>query len=97
MVHTLTELEVRIAIAVVKTLILVTGGAVTYLAYRAYRRTGDRSLRLLSYGFALVGVGVLLGGFTYELLAVSLGVGIFLESLFVLAGLSVIAYSLRVP
>jgi len=45
---------------------------------------------------ALVGVGVLLGGFTFEIIGVSLGVGILVASLFVLAGLSVIAYSLRV-
>lgn len=96
MVHTTVSSGVQLAVAIVKTLILVVGGAVTYLAYSAYRRTGDGSLRLLAVGFALVGVGVLLGGFTFEILGVSLGVGILVESLFVLAGLSVIAYSLRV-
>lgn len=96
MVHETVTSGVQLAIAVVKTLILVTGGVVTYLAYSAYRRTGDSSLRLLAFGFALVGVGVLLAGFTFELLNVGLGVGILLESLFVLAGLVVIAYSLRV-
>jgi tryptophan-rich sensory protein len=96
MVHTSAGSEVQLAIAIVKTLILVVGGIVTYLAYSAYRRTGDVSLRLLSIGFGLVVVGVLLAGFTFELLRVSLGLGILLESLFVLAGLGVIAYSLRV-
>lgn len=96
MVHDTVSAQVQLAITAVKTLILVVGGLVTYLAYSAYRRTGDPSLRLLSFGFALVGVGVLLAGFTFELLGVSLGIGILLESLFVLAGLSVIAYSLRV-
>lgn len=68
-------------------LILVVGGVVTYLAYRASRRTADPSLRLLAVEFTFVGVGVLLAGFTFELL----GVGVMVESLFVFAGLSVIA------
>lgn len=96
MVHTTAGSEVQLAIAIVKTLILVVGGVVTYLAYSAYRRTGDASLRLLSVGFGLVVVGVLLAGFTFELLRVSLGIGVLVESLFVLAGFGVIAYSLRV-
>lgn len=94
--HTTVGTEVQTAIAVVKTLILVIGGMVTYFAYRAYRRTGDPSLRLLAVGFGLVVTGVVLAGFTFELLNVSLGVGILLESVFVLVGLAVIAYSLRV-
>ena len=97
MVHTTVSSEVQFAVAIVKTLVLVAGGVVTYLAYSAYRRTGDPSLRLLSAGFGLIVVGVLLAGFTYELLEVDLGVGVLVESLFVLAGLSLIAYSLRVP
>lgn len=96
MVHTSVDAEVQLAVAVVKTLILVVGGSVTYLAYRAYRRTRDDSLRLLSAGFALIVVGVLLAGFTFEILMVDIGVGILIESLFVLMGLSVVAYSLRV-
>jgi heme/copper-type cytochrome/quinol oxidase subunit 3 len=96
MVHTTSGLGVQLAIAVVKTLILVVGGVVTYLAFSAYRRTYDRSLGFLAVGFALIVVGVLLAGFTFELLRIDLSVGILVESLFVLAGLSIIAYSLRV-
>lgn len=96
MVHSTIGLEVQLAIAVVKTLILVVGGIVTYLALSAYRRTYDRALLFLSAGFGFIVVGVLLAGFTFELLNVALGVGILIESLFVLLGLSIIAYSLRV-
>lgn len=94
--HTTVGAEVQTAIAVVKTLILIVGGVVTYYAYKAYRRTGDPSLRLLAIGFGLVVAGVVLAGFTFELLRVSIGIGVLIESLFVLAGLAVIAYSLRV-
>lgn len=93
--HDTIGTEVRIALALVKTLVLLVGGVVTYLSYSAYRRTGDQSLRLLATGFGLITGGTLLAGFTFELLGVSLGLGIVLESLFVLAGLSVIALSLR--
>ncbi|MEF8778056.1 MAG: hypothetical protein V5A36_04000 [Natronomonas sp.] len=96
MVHTEVGQEVQLAIAVVKTLILVVGGIVTYLAFSAYRRTYDRALGFLGVGFGLIVIGVLLAGVTFELLSVALGVGILVESLFVLLGLSIIAYSLRV-
>lgn len=96
MVHTTVGLETQFIVAVVKTLILIVGGAVTYFAYSAYKRTGDSSLRLLSAGFGLIVIGVLLAGFTFELLGVTLGVGVLIESIFVLIGLTVIAYSLRV-
>jgi heme/copper-type cytochrome/quinol oxidase subunit 3 len=96
MVHSISSFEVQLAIAIVKTFILLVGGVVTYLAFSAYRRTEDRSLGLLATGFGLIVVGVLLAGLTFELLSSSLGIGILIESLFVLSGLSIIAYSLRV-
>jgi heme/copper-type cytochrome/quinol oxidase subunit 3 len=96
MVHSTSSFEVQLAIAIVKTSILLVGGVVTYLAFSAYRRTEDRSLGLLATGFGLIVVGVLLAGLTFELLSSSLGIGILIESLFVLSGLSIIAYSLRV-
>lgn len=94
--HDTIGTEVRIALAVTKTLVLLVGGLVTYLSYSAYRRTNDRSLRLLATGFGLITFGTLLAGFTFELLGVSLGLGIVIESLFVLGGLTVIALSLRI-
>lgn len=95
--HATAGTEVQFAIAIVKTLILLTGGAVTFFAYRAYVRTQDRSLGWLATGFGLITFGVLLAGFVSELLERSLAVGILLESLLVLAGLVVIAYSLYEP
>lgn len=94
--HDTVGTEVQYALTAVKTVILILGGVVTYLAYKAYRRTHDRSLQALSLGFGLITIGVLLAGFTFEVLGVPLGVGVLLESLFVLTGFVVIAYSLRV-
>lgn len=92
--HSTVSIEVQLALAVVKTLILLSGGTVTYFAFRAYKRTRDRSLGLLASGFGLITLGVLLAGFLSEVLDVSLGVGILVESLLVLVGMLVIAYSL---
>ena len=88
--------EIALALAVVKTLVLVVGGLITYFAFKAYRRTRQRPLGFLAAGFGLVTLGLVLAGMLYELLSVRLAMGILLESLLVLAGFLVIAYSLYV-
>ncbi|WP_121744296.1 DUF7521 family protein [Natronorubrum halophilum] len=88
--------EITLALAIVKTLVLVVGGVITYFAFKAYRRTRQRALGLLAGGFGLVTLGLVLAGMLYELLGVQLELGILLESLLVLAGFLVIAYSLYV-
>ncbi|MBZ6495373.1 DUF7521 family protein [Natrinema longum] len=88
--------EMTLALTVVKTLVLVVGGFITYFAFKAYRRTRQRALGYLAAGFGLVTLGLVLAGMLYELLGVLLITGILLESLLVLAGFLVIAYSLYV-
>ncbi|TYT60750.1 DUF7521 family protein [Natrialba swarupiae] len=88
--------ELALALAIVKTLVLVVGSVITYFAFKAYRRTRQRALGLLAGGFGLVTLGLVLAGMLYELLDVPLAIGILLESLLVLAGFVVIAYSLYV-
>lgn len=88
--------EMTFALAVVKTLVLVVGGIITYFAFKAYRRTRQRALGYLTAGFGLVTLGLVLAGMLYEVLSVPLVTGILLESLLVLAGFLVIAYSLYV-
>ncbi|WP_246998414.1 DUF7521 family protein [Halosolutus gelatinilyticus] len=85
-----------IALAVVKTLVLLVGGTITYFAYKAYRRTEQRALGMLAAGFGLVTLGFVLAGVLYELLEIPLLQGILLESLLMLAGFLVIARSLYV-
>ena len=85
---------VSIALAVVKTLLLVVGGLITFLAAKAYRRTGQRPLALLAGGFAFVTLGIAMAGVLFEVLTVDLAIGILLESVLVLIGFALIAYSL---
>lgn len=96
MTHATDAVSIMIALAIVKTLILVLGGAITYFAFKAYRRTRRHELGLLAVGFGTVTLGVALAGLLFEVLEVSLAVGILIESLLVLGGFVVIAYSLYV-
>lgn len=93
--------HVTLAIAAIKTLTVVFGALITYLAYSAYRRTDARELRALAVGFGVVTLGSVLGG------AVDLGgdavsavgpdailLGVLVQSLLTLVGFAVITYSL---
>ncbi|MFA9504056.1 hypothetical protein HTG_08670 [Natrinema mahii] len=86
--------ETMLALAVVKTLVLVVGSVITYFAFKAYRRTRQPALGYLAAGFGIVTLGFVLAGMLYEVLGVALVTGILLESLLVLVGFLVIAYSM---
>lgn len=91
-----TGMEVTIALAIAKTLVLLVGGMITYFAFKAYRRTRQRALGLLATGFGLVTLGLAFAGLLHEILGVSLEFGVLVESLLVLVGFLIIAYSLYV-
>jgi hypothetical protein len=94
MVHETISTELATTIALVKTGVLLLGGAITYFAFKAYRTQHSRSLQLLTAGFALVVIGGVFGGITDLFLPVSLAMGIVIDSLLTLAGFAVITYSL---
>ena len=77
-----------------KVVTLVFGGLVTFLTYKAYRRTGSRSLRLLAVGFGFLLVGAALGGTLHEVAGLELEASVTLQSLFTALGFGVLAYSL---
>jgi hypothetical protein len=89
--HTIT---VPTAIVVLKTLALILGGAITYLSYKAYRRTSAQSLRFLAIGFGIITMGTLLAGIIDQFLQMNLRVGLLVETTLVVAGFAVILYSL---
>jgi hypothetical protein len=84
------------AIAVVKFIILLLGGGITYIAYRAYQRTGEDSLRVLGVGFGVITLGALLTGVANQFFLLSLARGVLVNSIFVAIGLAVIMYSLYI-
>lgn len=77
-----------------KTLTLVLGGLITYLAYRAYRRTHSRSLGALAVGFGFVTLGTFLAGVVDQLLNAGFQTGLLIESALIAVGLVIIVYSL---
>jgi hypothetical protein len=81
-------------IVVTKTLTLLLGGLITYFAFKAYRRTGARSLRLLTVGFGVVTIGSLLAGVLDQIVEVGFQIGLFVESTLMALGFAVIVYSL---
>jgi len=73
---------------------LLCGSLVTVLAWRAYRRTGSRSLGALALGLGLATVGALVAGVLHQLLGLDLGAGVSVQSFFTAVGFAVLAYSL---
>jgi len=88
--------DLMMAIVVVKSIILLLGGGITYIAYKAYRRTGAASLRVLGVGFGIITLGALLTGIANQFLSVSLEAGVLINSVFVAVGLAIIMYSLYI-
>lgn len=90
------QVTTPIAIIVLKTITLILGGAITYLAYKAYRRTGARPLRFLSLGFGFVTLGTLLAGIIDQILDFGFQLGQLVQTALVTVGFAVIVYSLYV-
>ena len=89
--HEFTTTPLIIAL---KTLTLVLGGLITFLAYKAYRRTRSRSLGALALGFGIVTLGSLLAGIADQVLSADFRTGLLLESALIAIGFAVIVYSL---
>lgn len=88
------ELTITSLILGFKTITLVLGSLITFLAYKAYRRTDDNSLGLLSLGFGIVTLGTLLAGVADQLLQADFLIGLLIQSALIAAGFLVITYSL---
>lgn len=81
-------------IAATQTVTMVTGGFVTMLAFRAYRRTGAPALRALSVGLGFVTVGALLAGVVHQVAGTDIAVALAVQSSAMAIGFAVLAYSL---
>lgn len=88
--------HIEFAIMVFKVLTLVLGGLITFLAWKAYRRTDEQSLRALTWGFAVITLGSLLAGVVHLLSPMGLLAGVLLQSILTAVGFAVIVYSLYV-
>ncbi len=90
------QVTTPIAIIVLKTITLILGAAIAYLAYKAYRRTRAEPLRFLAYGFGFVTLGTLLAGVIDQVLNFGFQLGQLVETALVTVGFAVIVYSLYI-
>lgn len=88
--------EITPVLVALKTITLVLGGAITYFAYRAYRRTEATALGALSLGFAVVTLGTLSAGVLDQVLAVDPTYALTVDSVLTALGFAIIVYSLYV-
>lgn len=79
-----------------KLAVLAMGLLVVRAAYLAYKRTGSRALRALTFAFGLITLGGVLGGGVDQLLHVGLEAGVLVNSALTAVGFAVLAYSLYV-
>lgn len=88
--------DLTLVIAVVKTVGLVLGGFITYLAVKAARRTGSASMRAFAVGFGVITFGAVVGGGVDQFTGFDLEFGVLLQSILTAAGFLVLAWSLYV-
>ncbi|MFB6135447.1 MAG: hypothetical protein ABEJ04_01685 [Halobacteriaceae archaeon] len=85
---------VVLLVVVANAVVLVLGGVVTHLAYRAYRRTGTRELRALGAGFGLITLGLLAGGGLHQVVGADVLAGVAVQSAATAVGFGLVIYSL---
>jgi drug/metabolite transporter (DMT)-like permease len=90
------QVTTPIAIVALKTLTLILGAAISYLAYKAYTRTGAKPLQFLAYGFGFVTLGSLLAGVIDQVFQQGFRYGQLVETTLVTVGFAVILYSLYI-
>lgn len=88
--------HIQTAIVAAKTITLVLGGLVTYLAFKAHRRTGAKALKALAIGFGVVTLGAIVAGVADLFTDLGLLYGILIQSTLTMVGFAVITYSLYV-
>lgn len=77
-----------------KVLSLLLGGLITYLAFKAYRRTRARSLGALTLGFGIITAGTFFAGVLDQVLGAGFQISQLIESALIAVGFLVIVYSL---
>lgn len=88
--------EYTTVVLFIKALVAPVGIGLTILAYRAYRESGDASLRLFTLGFGAITVGSIFGGGIDRLFGVGINIGLLVQSLFLAIGFLVLARSVSI-
>ena len=86
--------HIPLAVVGLKTVTLVVGGLITYLAAKAARRTRIDGLSTLAVGFGIITFGSLLAGIADQLLLVDATTALIVENALTAIGFCTVAYSL---
>lgn len=81
-------------VVALKAITLALGGLISYLSYRAYRRTNAGPLWYLAIGFGVVTLGSLVAGVFDQFLNVGRNSALVMESALTAIGFAIITYSL---
>ncbi|MFC6954398.1 DUF7521 family protein [Halorubellus litoreus] len=82
-------------VVALKAITLALGGLISYLSYRAYRRTDARALGYLALGFGVITLGSLLAGvFDQFPTGFERNTALVIESALTAIGFAIITYSL---
>jgi hypothetical protein len=81
-------------VVALKAITLALGGLISYLSYRAYRRTNAGPLWYLAIGFGVVTLGSLAAGVFDQFLNVDRNSALVMESALTAIGFAIITYSL---
>jgi hypothetical protein len=91
-----TATTTTLLIIVVTTLAFVLGGSISVFAYRGARRRESKPLRLFSYGFGFLSLGLLSGGLGILVFRVAPERSLLVQGVFVTVGLCLLLRSLYV-
>lgn len=86
----------HVELVIAKLVTMVIGLVIAATAYRGYRRTGSRSMRLLGIGFAIISVGAVIEGLLFDVFHVSIFWSGTVQTSVVAIGMLVVLYSLHV-
>ena len=84
-----------LVLSVVRFGVFMLGLGVTWVSYKAYRRTGERFLRTAMIGFAVIAIGVFIEGILFNFSSLDLTTVHIVESLAIGLGLLILHISLR--
>jgi hypothetical protein len=84
-----------LVLTVVRFGVFLLGVGVTWVSYKAYRRTGERFLRTATIGFAVIAIGVFIEGVLFNFSTLDLTTVHIVESLAIGLGLLILHTSLR--
>ncbi|ELY49322.1 DUF7521 family protein [Natronolimnohabitans innermongolicus] len=84
----------ELLLAGVKVAVLVLGGVVSVMAYKAYVRTQIEGLQYFAAGLFVITLGIFLAGILHHVVGMSSVAGLLIESLLICVGFLIMIFAL---